>query len=475
MPCSFDDRRVRCSHPAFTSATGGNKVRRRSTGAVALSGALLASLTVFVPGAAAVVTSSFSTGVLTVTSDDQGDEIVVRCSGGGFVRVNGARPDTGLVACTDVTSIVVEGAGGADDIRLQQVNDVIFTALVSASIDGGEGNDVVRASEVADSITAGDGDDEVLATPADGDSVDGGAGRDVLSTDIASDVAISDDAFTFGTDEIAVTSVEDLEVASSDAPETIDARTYSGTLELRTHDGDDVVFGGNTRNHISTGPGDDEITGGEGRDVISSGEGNDEVSAGSGWNDIRADKGDDIVVGGPDRDFIRGGPGGDTISGLEGNDNFEDGDGSDRIIAGAGNDSFSLHDSGRGNEFVGGPGRDAIRAQWVSGATLSDSRIHTLGRSASLRSIESAFISLIDNADPVNIDAGGFEGDTELIGNFGANSLLGGTARDRIYGGSGDDRLVGGEGADRLDGAEGTDTCDGGPGNDRQVHCEFRA
>lgn len=160
----------------------------RTAGAVAVASVVVASIVVMIPPTLAVVTSSVTAGVLTVTSDDQGDEIVVRCSAGGFVRVNGARPDTGPVACADITAILVAGTGGADDIRLQQVNDVIFAGLASVTIDGGEGNDVVRASEIADSITTGGGDDDVLASPADGDSIDGGEGRDVLSTEIASDV-----------------------------------------------------------------------------------------------------------------------------------------------------------------------------------------------------------------------------------------------------------------------------------------------
>ena len=111
----------------------------------------------------------------------------------------------------------------------------------------------------------------------------------------------------------------------------------------------------------STGPGGGQSPGGQGRDFISSGEGNDEVSAGSGWNDIRADEGDDIVVGGLIRDFIRGGPRGGHPLRTRREGRLEDGDGSEIVIAGAGNDSFGLHDSGRGNEFVGGPGRDADR------------------------------------------------------------------------------------------------------------------
>lgn len=68
--------------------------------------------------------------------------------------------------------------------------------------------------------------------------------------------------------------------------------------------GNDIVFGGNLLDFISTGDGDDIIDGGSGNDVLDGGSGNDIISGGSG---------NDVIDGGTGRDILEGGAGQDIF------------------------------------------------------------------------------------------------------------------------------------------------------------------
>jgi len=394
------------------------------------------------PEAMAAVTSSVDQGVLSVTSDAEGDRIAIRCDDTGQVQVNGASPDTGAALCTDITSIVVDAGAGDDDVNVPLVDSTTFPAVTSVSIDGGEGSDAIRASKLPDSILGGPGADSInAASPELGDAIDGGEGLDYLRALIVDDVTVSDTTFTFSGSSSSVTSIEELSIGASDADEAIDARSYSGSL------------------------------------IVQSNGGNDSVVGGSGPNSINAGDGDDSVTGGPVRDDIQTGSGRDEASGRSGADSFLDLEGADRLVGGGGTDEFFLgtYRSGGGNTFIGGPGRDRVLVLVpVDPVLLIDTRLRSADALAHLRSIEFAVISGHEESGALHIDAQGFSGDTALSGDYGDDVILGGTGNDRIFGSYGGDELFGGPGSDLLEGGPGSDRCEGGPGRDRTMHCEQR-
>lgn len=402
---------------------------RRGTRSIVLAESLLfAALTFSASPALALVTSSVSAGVLTVTSDDENDQITVRCGNDGNVKVNGGRPDTGAVACSEITSISVLGNGGSDEIHLQSVDAATFPAVTSVTVDGGTGPDVIVGSQLADTITGGDGNDS-FRIDVFSDVVDGGLGNDRAFVEVAGDLTISDDTTSF-------TSLETLHVEGSDGADSIHAGGYSAGLDIRSRGGDDVIEGGTGKNTLDGGIDDD------------------------------------VVVGGPQNDDVRGAGGDDSLSGEGGNDRIADGNGADHLVGGPGNDRFDgVID--RDNEFDGGPGVDEVQLRSDSSIRLSDESIrHRFGR-AQLSSIERAELALGENAvNGTTMNAASFTGDTILSGDLAADVLIGGSGDDRIDGSFGDDTLKGGPGRDRLDGSDGIDSCDGGPGRDRLVHCE---
>lgn len=121
-----------------------------------------------------------SAGVLTVSGDDEDDQISIRCGNDGNVKVNRRRPDTGPVACTEITSITVSGGGGFDAIHLQRVGTTTYTALTSVMIDGCPEAESIVASQIVDTLLGGEGNDGFKIESFD-DATDAGMGRDRAS------------------------------------------------------------------------------------------------------------------------------------------------------------------------------------------------------------------------------------------------------------------------------------------------------
>ena len=186
--------------------------------------------------------------------------------------------------------------------------------------------------------------------------------------------------------------------------------TAMGSAEVATGDGADVV----TIDPQLTG----DVGGGAGDDVLSgagrlAGEaGNDTIIT----NGLLERRGNDLL-GGSGRDTLRGGSATDRLDGGAGDDRLDGGGGRDTVVY-----------------------RERTTAVVVDLAARSGG---ARGERDALRGIESA--------------AGGAGADV-LRGDAGANVLDGGAGRDRVLGRGGADTIVGGSAADLLD---------GGPGDDR--------
>lgn len=85
-----------------------------------------------------------SNGVLTVSSDEA-NPIAITVQGGN-VRVNNADPDTGAVAASSITGIVINGNAQDNVINLAGVSLTDFTALITLQASTGDGNDTIIVS-----------------------------------------------------------------------------------------------------------------------------------------------------------------------------------------------------------------------------------------------------------------------------------------------------------------------------------------
>jgi Ca2+-binding RTX toxin-like protein len=359
-----------------------------------------------------------------LVGDDANDQLSVDCSNRGRVRVNGDRPAGGPIACADVVSIVVDGGGGNDQIRLERLNPSDFGSLRSIRLEGGDGNDWIYASHATDVLAAGLGDDVISGDLMNDDRVDGGEGIDVV------DVSMREGMFRIG----SYTSVESVEVKTRNDV-VVDARRFAGELRVRGGAGDDTIFGG-------TGP-----------------------------NEVSAGEGNDHIVGGPLKDRLQGGDGNDQIEGKAGNELLYDGKGADDVRGGPGNDRFFMV-TDAGNRFDGGPGRDLVHVLAGGDMRLRARTLITPDGRARVSSFERAELLLYPDYGRVTIDARGFAGGTFIRSQSGDDILFGGDGRDLIQASWGDDLIHGGAGDDTIEAFKGLDTCDGGPGEDAVHDCE---
>jgi Ca2+-binding RTX toxin-like protein len=362
----------------------------------------IALLLIFAPPASAVVTSNVSGGFLSVTSNAD-DGIAITCVGGN-VKVNGADPGSGAVACSLIRLIQVVGGPGSNAINLSGVTQADFPNF-------GTGVAITDSLGGADNITGSEFPDFIFGGPGN-DTIDGGGGADQLAffgSPVADTITATDGSgsLTASGETDTYTAIERFSLSAGPGNDVITSGSGDDSLNggtgddtLNAGDGNDFLDGGML--DIFNGPeGSDALNGGAGADSMSffGTSGNDELIAtppngsffAGGFTDtytgierfsLSGLAGDDTVTGASGADFLGGGDGNDTLTGGGGDDGLGGGSGNDAMSGGPGNDFLSgenptegppnddLLDGGEGHDFLlpgqgsdiakGGPGDDVI-------------------------------------------------------------------------------------------------------------------
>ena len=295
--------------------------------------------------------------------------------------------DRTLTSVLNIPQITVNARGGDDDVEFGEI-DAGTSHLLQTTVNAGNGNDSVQGTFARDVLMGGSGHDVLFGGDGD-DHLDGSFGRDVLNAGAGNNTVVGGGS----SDELTV---------SGNGMNTLDGGS-----------GDDQIIGANGIDNITGGAGADRIYGLAGADTINGGSGNDFVSAGPG---------DDTILGGTGADELHGDEGEDSIQGGSGNDLIYGGDGADTTFGDVGNDTI-----------YGGGGDDI---------TFGD-----------------------DGNDTIY---GGY-GMDQLDGGDGDDVIFGQHGNDFLFGQDGNDRLVGQEGDDYFEAGEGDDIVDGGTGDDLLV------
>ena len=290
-------------------------------------------------------TFDVGTGVLTLQGTERADVISVskgRDAGSVVVRgVDGVKKDA---VFTQVSAVVIETFGGNDKVSIGRGIRAPNGALMSFTIDVGNGNDSVDAGDGNDTIRGRDGNDTIRGRGGD-DRIEGGNGNDSVSGE-GGDDDLSGGA---GVDSLA---------------------GGLGNDKLSGDDGNDLVSGDDGDDSIQGGSGRDTLNGGNGRDRVDGGVDDDTINGGSADDNLRGESGRDTIRGGTGNDAISGGTDDDSIFGDDGDDDLDGGSGKDRIRGGRGADE-SLDDDkiadvdagdrkGRGSNSGGGTSAGSI-------------------------------------------------------------------------------------------------------------------
>ena len=339
-------------------------------------------------------------------------------------------------------SDTIDAGGGDDTIFARSGNDIILASAGADQIFAGEGRDTITTSGF-DRVFGEDGNDLVIIGDGTPDLLNGGDGNDTLDT---------------------TSSAIGFNILLKSGATGVSGLSFRQFENVLTGAGDDVIYGTDAINRISSGAGDDQVFGRAGNDTLSGedgddilfgeggndtlhgGNGNDRLFGGIGSDEIYGGTGDDLLIGKAGNDSLVGGQGKDTIIGNFGNDFLVGGDDDDKLFGGEGNDNL---DGGEGNDLLyGGEGNDFL-ASWGGDDTL-------IGLDGNDSLVGGHGDDLLRGGD----------GDDFLTGLNDNDTLYGGSGDDTLLGGFGDDDLWGGDGDDLLTSWSGVDTLRGGAGND---------
>jgi hypothetical protein len=382
------------------------------------------------------VTASFAEGTLRVTGDEQDNAITVSRDVGGTILVNnGTIPVLGGIATiANTTHFHIVGAGGNDNISLNEVNGplpgaAIFGGAGDDTMTGGSGDDFISGETGSDTASLGAGDDTFAWNSGDGsDVVNGQAGTDTLvfnGSDLAERFEISDAGGGPGFHRVRLTrdvgnvtmdlgTVEGIDLNAQGGADTITINDQAATdlftvnLDLQGTGG----FGDNQADTIV-------INGTEGDDVgqiesfgftriaakvslfpfvniIGSEGGNDVLAVNTLGGDDVLDASDLFATNASQliRLTVNGGAGNDTLTGSQGQDTFiwNPGDGNDHIEGGDNPDTMIFNGSDLAEKFdLSASGSRARLTRDVGGVT-------------DLGGIESITVNPLGGADTVTVN-----------------------------------------------------------------------
>ncbi|XPV69494.1 MAG: calcium-binding protein [Halarcobacter sp.] len=283
----------------------------------------------------------------------------------------------------------VMNGGDGDEVFYGKVgNDTINSGHGNDTLDGGSGDDQLNGSRGDDIYVFGRGygQDTIVdhyrhytGNNAGNDTIqfkEGITADDLIFMQNNSDliIAIKEDGKIFEelVDKITVKNWND----QYDSIETL--KFVDGTELLRdeifplmignnddvintTSEANQLLYGKEGNDTISSAGGNDIVYGGIGNDTINSGHGNDTLDGGEGDDTISSADGDDIVYAGIGNDTINSGHGDDTLDGGAGDDTINSSDGNDIIFSGIGNDIIN---SGNGNDTLDGEAGDDQLNGW---------------------------------------------------------------------------------------------------------------
>jgi Ca2+-binding RTX toxin-like protein len=495
-----------------------SSLRRRTRNAAALHRDINSAIEPLEPRRLFSITAVAAGGVLTVTGDANANAITISRDVAGNLRVNnGAVAITGGPAnVTNIQTINLSGAGGSDNLLLDETNG----PLPKASISGGSGNDTLTGGAGADTIGGDDGND-VLLGKGGNDQLSGGNGNDTLTGGVGTDQAFGQagtDTMIWnpgdgsdlneggdGTDTVIVNGGAVTEAFTAigldnrvlfqrldPAPFNIDIGA-SEKLVLNANDGDDSFLGATDVAGVMAFT----INGGAGNDTLVGTDGADRLDAGDGKDFVDGNAGADVALLGADDDVFRWDPGdgSDTVEGQSGRGDLMLFNGAGiaekvdlsanggrlRFFRDAGNITMDTNDV-EAVTFNALGGADSVTVHNLAGSDVRNVELNLDGAPGAGDSQTDSVIVEGSNGDDVVNVSGTAGGEIEVTGLVATVNIVGAEPADKLTISSrgGRDAVIalglganairftadGGQGNDLLIGSAGNDTLFGGDGED---------
>ncbi|HVQ60407.1 MAG TPA: calcium-binding protein [Solirubrobacterales bacterium] len=396
---------------------------------------VVAALLAFPALAAAAIQVQVDSQSLTVTGDDQANQIELSVGPAGKIAVN----DVETTLQAGRVFIAVNAGAGADTLEAGTLGAADYGSMV---VRGGVGNDFLIGGGADDNFLWANGDNS--------DEVVGASGNDQL--DLTGNLTEADNLFfrpsTRQPGWVFLRRQESPGVGTFEI-ELLDIETTAIHLEGgNDFSANEGPIGIGTLTHLR----------------IDGGFGNDQLGGSNGADDIDGGPGEDLLAGAEGNDRLFGGADADRIFGEDGDDRmvWANGDGRDEDTGGAGDDEVGLsgHPTLSDALFY----RQAPRPGWVLLRRLEPPDGSVRAFEIELLEVETFSIDTMGGSDKVEgeglegigdltdlVLAGGF-GDDNLAASDGDDQLLGGPGEDLLFDGPGDDTLVWqpGDGSDEV-------------------------
>jgi hypothetical protein len=147
---------------------------------------------------------------------------------------------------------------------------------------GGPGNDYLDGGGAGDGLDGGAGNDtlfgnagpDMLLDSAGTDWMDGGDDRDVLAASGDLNYWLSDSYFV-GRGSANLVGIEEAELGGGSGPNRMDARNFTGAVQMTGFGGNDTLLGGSGDDRLLGGGGNDWLEAGSAAEFVDGGEGAD--------------------------------------------------------------------------------------------------------------------------------------------------------------------------------------------------------
>ncbi|MCZ0733021.1 calcium-binding protein [Phreatobacter sp. AB_2022a] len=405
-----------------------------------------------------VLGTGISTGDVTVTQADAGQDLVLSIAGGGSIIL-----DDQLVATW----------GGVEQVRFADGTVWDREALLARATQSTSGDDTFYGDFSANALSGEAGNDKLYGGNGS-DTLSGGAGDDYLQGDYGDDTylfdlgdgqdRIRDSGSSSDLDELVLgtgISTGDVTVMQADAGQDL-VLSIAGGGSIILDDQSVATWGGVDRVRFADGVVWD-------REALlaratQSTSGDDTFYGDFSANTLSGEAGNDKLYGGNGSDTLSGGTGDDYLQGDYGNDTylFSLGDGQDRI-----RDSGSSLDvdelilgvgisSGDVTVTQADSGQDLVLSIVGGGSIVLDDQL--VGAWGGVDKVHFADGTVWDRIALLASATQPTAGDDTFYGDFSTNTLSGGAGDDKLHGGLDGDTLSGGTGNDYLQGDYGNDT-----------------
>jgi Ca2+-binding RTX toxin-like protein len=437
-----------------------------AAGALAAAGLAGAS-----PANAAFDGGVVANDTLTITGDNGGDVLALRLKStdASILVLDPGDDNAGTNPEFDratFTSIVVNGGGGKDEIRVDDDNGV-FTDTEATTLNGGGGQDLLIGGAAGETYNGGDdadgisgrGGNDTMRGDAGDDRLRGGAGSDPQDGGLGADEFLwipgdGNDVIEGGAD------ADSLDFDGSNGAEifAVENGPTAGSIHFTRNLGNIIQdTTGVERVRLQALGGDDQATSAANLNPAIA----VEMNGGDGVDTLTGGPGKELIVGGRDNDVQRGGGGDDTIV-------WNPGDANDLVDGQGGND---VHD------FNGAAGAEKISVKPDPAtpghvellrdvANIDQDIVDTekIGVDALGSGDELTAANGLGNLTQVDYDAG--DGNDTVQTGDDADLIAGGPGNDILRAGAGDDSVDGQDGDDQLFGEAGLDRLTGGIGAD---------